>query len=177
MKDKVTPSRQGDLDSLCGFYSVANMMYWLYGNKIKRKALFKSLLQHYSQHWPLLECLTAGIGSSQMDILLEHLSQGRYKRYPVTITRPFKLQKPLSKNKILRAIEIYLEGNDSRAIIIRDQFHWSVIIHADSQNLYFFDSSSYRRKARSRYSLRYEEGKLQLFPDGIYFIERGDVKP
>lgn len=175
MKNKVTPSRQGDLDCLCGFYSIANMMYWLYGNKIKRKTLFKSLLQRYSQHWPLIECLTTGMGSAQMDILLKDLSQSRYRKYPVTITQPFKSQGSLSKTRILRAIQSYLENNDSRAIIIRDQFHWSVVIHADSQNLYFFDSSSYRKKARSRYSLRYEEGKLQLYPDGIYFIERGEV--
>lgn len=75
----------------------------------------------------------------------------------------------------MRAIRSYLVNGDRRAVIIRDQFHWSVVIEADSQNLYFFDSSSYRKKAHSRYSLRYEEGKLQLYPDGIYFIERGDV--
>ncbi|MCU7098358.1 hypothetical protein [Salmonella enterica] len=175
MKDKVMPSRQGDLDSLCGFYSIANMMYWLYGNKIKRKTLFKLLLQRYSQHWPLIECLTTGIGSSHMDILLQDLSVNRYRKYPVTITQPFKSQVSLSRMKIMRAVRSYLVSGDRRAVIIRDQFHWSVVIEADSQNLYFFDSSSYRKKAHSRYSLRYEEGKLQLYPDGIYFIERGDV--
>lgn len=177
MKDKVMPSRQGDLDSLCGFYSIVNMMYWLYGKKIKRKTLFKALLQYYCQHWPLIECLTNGMDSPQIDVLLQYLSQCRYRKYPVTIDQPFKAQPSLSKLKILRTIQSYLENKDNRAIIIRDQFHWSVVIHADSQYLYFFDSSSYRKKARSRYSFRYEEGKLQLYPDGIYFIECEDVNP
>ncbi|EAT2981308.1 hypothetical protein PXY67_003426 [Salmonella enterica] len=175
MKENAMPSRQGDLDSLCGFYSIANMMYWLYGRKIKRKTLFKVLLQCYSQHWSIIECLTSGMDSSQMNVLLQYLSQCRYRKYPVIISQPFSTQTSLSKLKILRTIRSYLENNDSRAIIMRDQFHWSVIIHADSQNLYFFDSGSYRKKTFGRYSLRDEEGKLQLYPDGIYFIECGDA--
>lgn len=116
------PSRQGDLDSLCGFYSIVNMMYWLYGRKIKRKTLFKALLQCYSQHWSIIECLTSGMDSSQMNVLLQYLSQCRYRKYPVIISQPFSTPTSLSKLKILRTIRSYLENNDSRQLLCETSF-------------------------------------------------------
>ncbi|EEE7083299.1 hypothetical protein ATS58_003056, partial [Salmonella enterica subsp. enterica serovar Pensacola] len=166
MKAKnLVPAHQGDLDSLCGIYSVVNLMYWLYGNKIKRKSLFKALVLHYNQHWPIMECLTAGIDSSQMDILLQYLQHERHSKYRITVTQPFRMQASLNRTMILRMFQTYLMGKENRIILMSDQFHWSVVTHVDSQNLYFFDSCGCKQTPRADYSLRVQEGKLRLYPE------------
>ncbi|EDX3113850.1 hypothetical protein B6O77_000868 [Salmonella enterica subsp. enterica serovar Mississippi] len=168
----IEPARQGDLDSLCGFYSIVNMMYWFYGKRIRRKILFNVLINYFSDHWPVRECLTMGIDSSQMDILLNFLKQGRYSKYPVNITQPFRIKRPNNKVGILRDFRKYLASGHERVILVGDQFHWSVVTGIDKDNFYFFDSCNYRVAPHSNYSLRKQIGKIQLYPEGIYFIEK-----
>ncbi|MCS2147114.1 hypothetical protein [Scandinavium manionii] len=167
-------SQQGDLDNLCGFYSVVNMMHWLYGNRIKRKPLFKTLVQYYDQHWPVIECLTSGMNSSQMDILLKCLKKARYSKYPITISQPFRMQRTQQTEQILKDCQAFLTSHEDGAILISDQYHWSVITHIDNEYLHFYDSWDYTRIKRTRYSLRRREGAYHLYPEAIYFIERSE---
>ena len=68
------PSKQGDLDCLCGIYSLVNMSTWFYGDSIKPRPLFNYLLREYSEYWSLYKCLTQGIDIPEMDYLIKRLT-------------------------------------------------------------------------------------------------------
>lgn len=82
------PAVQGTLDSLCGIYSVVNMLYWLYGPRIKRLTLFRALVHHLHEHHDIAECLTNGMDTPVVDCMLNFLQSSRYRRYPITVHRP-----------------------------------------------------------------------------------------
>lgn len=97
----LTPAKQGELDSLCGLYSVINTLYWFYGQKVRRKSLFRALVHHLSQHSSIADYLTNGMESPQIDCLLHFLQTSRYKRYPIAVYRPFLTQPNVSTKAIL----------------------------------------------------------------------------
>ncbi|MBC3380427.1 hypothetical protein H8I69_15020 [Serratia fonticola] len=176
VKDRgISASQQGDLDCLCGAYSLVNMMGYLFDGKVKRKPLMRALLREYSYEWPLEEWLTHGLDEPRMDYLIDRvLRQGYYhKHFPTQISQPFRELKRLTTLSILTAMTEYLNHSDfSRLILISDQHHWSVITRIDSQYLYFFDSSGRRKSPRKSWSLKPGNSSHQLFPDCIYFVER-----
>ncbi|OAT41105.1 hypothetical protein M988_2282 [Hafnia paralvei ATCC 29927] len=169
----LTPAKQGELDSLCGLYSVINTLYWFYGQKVRRKPLFRALVHHLSQHSSIADYLTNGMESPQIDCLLHFLQTSRYKRYPITVYRPFLTQPNVSTKAILAQCQEWLEHNHG-VILLGDQYHWSVVTHIDDDWLCFFDSGSRGHIHRHRWSLRQQQGKYQLFKDAIYFIEQGE---
>lgn len=136
LKASLTPAKQGELDSLCGLYSVINSLYWLYGRKIRRKPLFRALVHHLSQHSSIDECLTNGMESPQIDCLLHFLQISRYKRYPIAVHRPFLTQPNVSTKTIFAQCQQWLE-HSHRVVLLGDQYHWSVITHVDNDWLCF----------------------------------------
>lgn len=173
----VTASQQGDLDCLCGAYSVVNMMGYLYDGRIKRKPLMRALLLEFSYEWSLDEWLTQGLDGNQMDYLLQHVvTTGYYaKRFPLTITQPFRKRKILTPRTIMRDMERFINHADnrfSRLILIGTQHHWSLVKSMDEHYLYFFDSDGQKRLRRSSHSMQPDANSHQLFTDCIYFIER-----
>jgi hypothetical protein len=172
----LTPSLQGDLDSLCGLYSVINALFWLYGHSIRRKPLFRALVCHLSELVPIEECLTQGMDSPLIDKLLSFLEHSYYRRYPVTIMKPFQHLTHLATTKILKQCDQWLFQRKDRVVLISDQYHWSVVTQMDNDWLYFFDSYKYQRISLRGFSLRAQTGKHQLFKEAIYFIERGKTE-
>ncbi|KMK82611.1 hypothetical protein [Pectobacterium brasiliense] len=176
IKDRgISASKQGDLDCLCGAYGLVNMMSYLFDGRVKRRPLMRALLKEYGYEWMLDEWLTDGIDEDRMDYLIDRILQHGYyyKHFPTKITQPFKENQRLTSKQILDGMAHYLEHPDStRAILISDQYHWSVVTHIDSQYLYFFDSSGRKKSHRATYSLLAGASSYQLYPGAIYFVER-----
>ena len=81
--------QQGELDCLCGIYSIVNAVYFVSNKKIRRKSLFNKLLLAYMNNWGIYDLLTDGLDIHQMKYLLNHTSK-IYKHIhiePVNITR------------------------------------------------------------------------------------------
>lgn len=173
-KDRQTlrPAVQGDLDTLCGLYSVVNALYWLHP-QLRRKALFRALIDHLSQHHDVTSCLTCGTESEQIDALLHFLRTRRPRRWPFSVHKPFTNIPALTTRHILGQCRQWLDQRPDRVVLLGDQYHWTVVSHMDGEWLYFFDSSTYTRIHRSRWSLRHQPGRHQLFREAIYFIEKG----
>ncbi|PHI32008.1 hypothetical protein [Budvicia aquatica] len=172
----IVASQQGDLDCLCGAYSLVNMMSYLFDGRIKRRPLMRTLLKEFSYEWSLDEWLTLGLDGHQMDYLIENvITTGYYaKHFPLIITHPFRQRKILTHRTIFREMEQFLGHQDnhfSRLILIGTQYHWSLVKSMDEQYLYFHDSGGQPRLRKSRYSLKPGHGH-QLFTHCIYFIER-----
>lgn len=168
-------SVQGELDCLCGAYSVVNMLSWLYDGRVKRKPLMNRLLQTYQQRWSLHEWLTEGIEEDRLDWLIKQVLQKGYyyRQFPVAIIKPFTEKRGLTDGRLFSEMQRFLAVKDhSRLIMLSDQFHWSLLVKMDEETLWFFDSNGRTTMARKVFSLRAGVTRRQLFPEAIYFIER-----
>nr|EIO2234108.1 hypothetical protein [Proteus mirabilis] len=113
------PSKQGDLDCLCGIYSLVNMSTWFYGDRIKPRPLFNYLLREYSEYWSLYKCLTQGIDIPEMDYLIKRLTSKYPSQAPLRITTPFRYKDGLTTQKILSACQAFLGAHTtSRRLIL-----------------------------------------------------------
>ena len=60
--------KQGELDCLCGIYSIVNAVYFVSNKKIKRKPLFNELLLAYMNNWGVYDLLTGGLDHSPNEV-------------------------------------------------------------------------------------------------------------
>lgn len=178
MKEKhnrgLRPAIQGDLDALCGIYSVVNALYWLHPG-LRRKPLFRALVSFFSQHYDIADCLITGTESAQLDALLNFLQSRRESRWPFHFHKPFARTRGLTTRDILAQCRNWLAQHPDRVVLLGDQYHWSVVSHMDSKWMYFFDSGSYTRVRQRYWSLRARPGGHQLFRQAIWFIEKGEA--
>lgn len=167
--------QQGDLDCLCGAYSIVNAMTYLFDGRIKRKPLLRTLLTQYSTQWPLNEWLTQGIDEIRMAHVIETvLMTGYYRKtFPVNVTRPFH-QRRIKVTRMVQEMHTFLESNKdfSRVILFSNQYHWSVIKSMDEHYMYYLDSSGVQREKIKSYALYPDENRYQFYRDALYFIER-----
>lgn len=173
-KDNKTlrPAVQGELDTLCGLYSVVNALNWLHP-RVRRKPLFRAMIRWFSQHYDITVCLTIGTEPDQLDALLRFLQTSRWRRWPFTFHKPFMGVPRLTTCGILTQCQQWLDQRPDRVVLLGDQYHWTVVSDMDSEWMYFFDSYTYTRIHHSRWSLRKQPGRHQLYRQAIYFIERG----
>lgn len=177
---EITASRQGQLDNLCGVYSLVNAVAYLYDGRVKRKQLKLRLLKAFEMHWPLAELLEYGMDTEQMSDLIDHvLRQGYYqKHYPLKISQPFLKIKPYRTKRLLADMQQYLNESafeGSRIILIGTSEHWSLIKQIDLIQVYFFDSTNWQTSLRSSFSIIEGRKRHTLVPDAIFYFEREDV--
>ncbi|NYA11682.1 hypothetical protein [Serratia fonticola] len=167
--------QQGDLDCLCGAYSIVNAMTYLFDGRIKRKPLLRTLLTQFAKQWPLDEWLTQGIDEIRMAHIIETvLMTGYYRKsFPVTVTQPFNKRR-IKTTRVVQEMQAFLGDNKdfSRVILFSNQYHWSVIKSMDEHFMYYLDSSGVHRAKIDAYALYPNENRYQFYRDALYFIER-----
>jgi hypothetical protein len=176
-RSPIKAALQGDLDRLCGLYSLANAIAYLYDGRVKRRSLLIALLKAYQQRWDLAELIKWGFDPVEMDYLIESvLMKGYYHRhYPVVITKPFSGKQHLRTGGVFRKMEAFLKAAEApglRVVLMGTHYHWSVARRFDRIFIYFFDSIGMDRVPRRRYSVMPGKARYHLVPDAIYFIER-----
>ena len=169
------PAKQGHLDGLCGIYSIVNALNWLYGTAIRRRRLFRYLLEQYHQHWSVLDCITDGICEIEMDYLLSRATRYNAKTKTLNISMPFRYQRGLSSHRILQACQKFLDEQTSkRAIILCDQHHWSVVTYISDTQVHYFDSCEQQVIARDQFMVKAHAQRTQLISSAIYWLEGGE---
>lgn len=169
----LSPAKQGHLDGLCGIYSIVNALSWLYGKGLRRRRLFRYLLEQYNQHWSVLDCMTDGISQIEMDYLLSIVTGYNAKTKALSTTMPFRYQRRLNSQKILQACQQFLDdSSDGKcAIILSDQYHWSVITHITDTQVGYFDSCEQQVIERDKFMLKAHARRTQLIPSAIYWLK------
>lgn len=129
--------QQGELDCLCGIYSIVNAVYFVSNKKIKRKPLFNELLLAYMNNWGVYDLLTDGLDIYQMTYLLNHISK---------IYKHIKIKKnEIKRRSILKSTIIdYLESSNN-IVLFSTSSHWSLISKYTNQEFILFDSCSIKR--------------------------------
>ena len=151
-ENSIKPSQQGQLDSLCGVYSVVNVVAFLYKDKphFKRRALMNALLKAYAEWGPLEDMVTGGLDTWEMD-------------------------RNLNVQEVLIRIRRYVGRSNSktvRVVLIGTTIHWSVIHAVDAQFVYFFDSTGDQQARLSAFTFKHSNRKRVLHKESIYYIQR-----
>lgn len=112
---------QGELDCLCGIYSIVNAVYFVSNKKIRRKPLFNELLLAYMNNWGMYDLLTGGIDIYQMKYLLNHITNiyNHIKIIPSEIK-----QRP----KLLSAILAHIEQPNKSGVHLDRSFIISYLL-------------------------------------------------
>ncbi len=144
--------QQGELDCLCGIYSIVNAVYFVSNKKIKRKPLFNELLLAYMNNWGVYDLLTSGLDLHQMKYLLNHTTK---------IYKQIKIEYPNIRRhtKMPLLISSHLASQPNTIVLFSTNYHWSLIKGYDNENLTLFDSCV-------RNSVKISE----ILPNSLFFI-------
>lgn len=173
----IKPAKQGDLDGLCGIYSLVNAVAYLYGKSVRRHHLRRTLIAAFAFEWDVAELIDVGMDIHQLDYVIQNgLEQGFYQqRYPLLIRKPFATEKRLRIDAVIDRMALFLANAvppHSRIVLIGTQRHWTLVHHIDNSCLYLFDSSGQRKAFRHAFSLRAGKVRHVLRRTAIYYLQR-----
>jgi hypothetical protein len=177
MNYHVNPSQQGDLDSLCGIYSLVNAMSYLYHGKIKRRSLMRKLIDKHQQHACTATLLTEGMDGEQLYFLITQVLQSDdfQRRFPISVSSPFTSSKKVSIKQLIKKIINFFNTYDDiteRIVLIGSELHWTLIFHIDHHFIYYFDSTYLKKGYIRSLTLSPGYGYRSIIPQYIYFLSR-----
>lgn len=139
---------QGDLDGLCGFYSIVNAIDCLTGlSHTQRKDLFVTLLQSFKSisksRDPILHAMSYGITMNQLLALVRVAQEWVKPSHSIEYSR---FDCPARVDSLFKAISDTL--SDSQCVFIvginGKCDHWTVVYEASERQLRLLDSGSLR---------------------------------
>lgn len=144
------PYRQGDLDALCGLYTVINSIRWcLRDYDIAKQGphwmeLFAELSDYAVKEIGHLSISSMGLGLNAMIWLMRTAQEHMRTVHGINIRtkRPFALSKPSELNQPALAIENHLQNDSSSTLfaIYGSINHWSVATEITATRAKLFDS-------------------------------------
>jgi hypothetical protein len=187
------PLVQGELDGLCGLYSIINSLTWgLYslqvtGNRPRQQSsplgereteqLFLSLITRLTRKHGT-RSVVDGISSLQLARLLRHSGAwlSTHRGLKLTVVRPFYLRPRATMRQVCRVLSNHLADAGTATIIGLEwpSRHWTVVIGVTPTRLYLLDSSdepphsSLRRRPRPS-----DKQRRLLRPREVFLLKLG----
>jgi hypothetical protein len=183
------PLAQGELDGLCGLYSIINSLIWgLYslqvtGHRPRQQSrslgereveqLFLSLITRLTRKYGT-RSVVSGVHSLELARLLRHsaawLSAKRDLR--LTFMRPFYRRRRVTMGQVCQALSNHLTGAGTATIIGLEwpSRHWTVVIGVTPTRLYLLDSSDEPPHSSLRRRPRNSERHRRLLRPGEVFL-------
>lgn len=154
---RLAPYRQGELDGLCGLYSVVNAIrfaiYTLHANARSRaraqldeqeaELLLAHLVEHLTMRQGGARFFSEGVGQGEMSMLLRAADRWLCSRRSVRLWFKCPLRRRRTrKNILLRLIADHLSRPGTAAIIAGNDHwrHWTVATKVTRSRLILFDS-------------------------------------
>lgn len=165
--------QQGDLDGLCGMYSLVNATNQLRGpfTEDQSTELLKELASTLDQQWSLFEAMLYGINGYQLTHLINHVL---IPRYQLLCKKPFHRQPTACAELVWTAMMEWTRTGG--LIILGTEEHWTVIEKATRNTLHLRDSSC-MKWLRKRDALLHIKPSKRLRPQHLYFIKRQEDAP
>jgi hypothetical protein len=184
------PLVQGELDGLCGIYSIINSMIWgLYSLQVtghrprqqsrplgerETEQLFLSLIARLTRKHGI-HPVVHGISSLELARLLRHsaawLSAKRDLR--LTFMRPFYRRRRATIGQVCQVLSNHLAGAGNAAIIGLEwpSRHWTVVIGVTATRLALLDSSGDQYLTLRRRPRNSERQRRLLRPGEVFLLK------
>ena len=154
------PAIQGELDGLCGVYSVVNAIQWALHtcntaarargrglrplSDLERLAFFDMLVTALSTRGPLAKFVTVGVRPSELAWLLRISRQwvSDHRNAELVSRRPCHRQRASAKPRIVNLLTEHLAVPGSAVIVGVDAplDHWTVVTGLSSKRIHLLDS-------------------------------------
>lgn len=171
------PFRQGDMDGLCGVYSVLNAIKPLgyISNLEDCQTTFITVLKQLYQDKQSLQFLIDGLTTQDISRILRDTI---LNRYDITYRKPFHSKADVSLSELWDTLSLYLNDDSQRAAIISIEghyySHWTTISSLSQKRLTFFDSGVLKWVNRNRCTTTElaEHHTFILYPTTLFLLER-----
>lgn len=183
------PLVQGELDGLCGLYSIINSLIWgLYSLQIARhrprqqssplgqretEALFLLLITRLTRKHGT-RSVVSGIHSLELARLLRHSATwlSAKRDLQLTFMRPFYRRRRATIGQVCQVLSNHLAGAGTAAIIGLEwpSRHWTVVIGVTPTRLNLLDSSDEPPHSSLRRRPRNSERQRRLLRPGEVFL-------
>lgn len=168
--------RQGQLDSLCGVYSVINATKALKPKSSlpKTQKLFFLICDHLSQHKKSNRFLIDGITTPDVSSILKSIICPEFN---LTYSKPYHRNAEAPLRLLWKTLYTKLNDDTNRVAIISFESwhyaHWTVVRAASHKRLTLFDSSDRKhlnRKPCSTFEVT-EETPICFYPTSLFILE------
>ncbi len=170
------PHFQGQLDGLCGVYSVINSTKLIENiNAWESMTLFNRIFALVEQRKRLSGILREGISSRDMAYIFREVVE---QEYPIRRVKPFHRAGKVPLDLYWNEIQGFLAEDHRRAVIVVlegwNWGHWTVIRKATEKTLFLFDSENQKRVRRRDCTTRKitRARRILLYPTRTYFLSR-----
>ena len=168
--------KQGNLDGLCGVYSIINAINHVtkeYKDRDKAEKLFIKLIKKNSHQFPL-----AVYNGADFSMIREFVESIVSNRLPLNIIYPFVIDRPKKITKYLNSLQSILSEKRSAAIVAVgpglhiEQGHWTVITKVTDTHVHFSDSNyEVDPIPRSDLSFSFTNRKLGIYPVEVIVLQ------
>jgi hypothetical protein len=172
---KKKPWKQGDLDGLCGAYSVVNAVYYLYRDFSQDDCedLFSFMVKNHTDLFS--QALVGGMRFKQLWSLANGVKDYLAPTRTLNLYRPFYNQKVKKPDEFLDHVSPMI---GPRAVVLigfgEPWNHWSLITKITPKSVRFQDSDELKRVNRSVLALLKKNDKdVELDYHQSIVIERG----
>jgi hypothetical protein len=178
----VRPLRQGELDGLCGVYSVINAVRLLCPeiNQADLPALFRTLIRTLSRRRiRLTDAVALGLeirtvralANSACDYINDEL-QIRLKA-----RRPHKPRRAYRLNRFWHWLQAELSKGNILIVGVSGKLaHWTVVYRITDKSAHLADSDGLKTLLRSRCTLRATRSLYQLRPEDVIILSRREAR-
>lgn len=162
------PFQQGDLDGLCGIYSIINSVKLVAGKMPTNDCydLFYKILQQIEETDQLSAIIVNGCNINQLGCIFKNVIE---KKYPnIKRSKPFHKRKDASIDEFWDTTYQFLT-HPNRAVMVgltSEYGHWTVIRSMSHRRIYFWDSYGMQFMNRANCTVE------TLYPYYTYFFER-----
>ena len=175
------PYRQGDLDGLCGVYSVINALRAVCPEldaKLSAR-LFRHLVRCLrGRAREPLNVITGGIGRPTLGQLLK-IAIAFVDRSLGVIVRARQLSEPTRSAKrvdrLWRELSDVLSPTSVAIISVEGRMsHWTVVTRIGAKHLFLLDSGNLKRFRRTSCTVGWAEGLYSIAPGEVVIVARED---
>lgn len=178
---KLKPFSQGDLDGLCGIYSVVNAIRLLCPETRKEQSgeLFSALIARLRKEGrPPNEFVSRGIEATELWRLVRTAQRFMKGEFGVRIAaQPLKLHRHRRRYEEMWLTLKAVLNDQAVAIIGLSGLHghWTVAYRASDKAAHLFDSDNLKLLFRSRCSLDDRKTMHWIGPEDVVFLQRIDA--
>lgn len=177
------PYQQGQLDSLCGLYSIANAIRWGLReiapvHKSHSRALNRVLIEYLEDKNLLSSTVAEGLTIPNLGRLLKTTEPWllEKKGAQLCVRKPFHIQRNVTRAAFVVTLNRHLAAPNTSAIVLTTGRleHWTVVTAIDKTTIQLSDSLGLKwfstRKCTCAALSDWRPDRMQIVPAGVFLL-------